>query len=339
MKKIVGILAVAAMATSMFAADVAAGLKVNTDMFNMEFKDGAKPTVLKAGLDSGGYYWGSRLQLGVSTDKAGGQFVLSYHGWDKSYGNWSEWSNGHVNNTDFHLYDYNVWFKPFDMLKISLLNQGDHLNNSYTDDKRVMHIDGAWKLDLTPIEGLTVSATLGNEWVKAGEFQDTGLKVTYGADFGTVGAMAIAKTNFKAWTFGAGYSGTVGPASVFADAAVSLADSKAKDLAIDMQAKVAFEPVTFTCFALYGNTLANSDNAIADNSLLLRAKGEVKIDAATVYVQVTDDDLIADNFEMSVQPGVVFNVGAASCEFGAKVTIKPNGTSSISCPFTVGVNF
>ena len=46
MKKIIGILAVAAMATSMFAADVAAGLKVNTDMFNMEFKDGAKPTVL-----------------------------------------------------------------------------------------------------------------------------------------------------------------------------------------------------------------------------------------------------------------------------------------------------
>lgn len=327
MKKIIGIMAVAAMATSMFAADVAAGLKVNTDMFNMEFKDGAKPTVLKAGLDSGGYYWGSRLQLGVSTDKAGGQLALSYQ----------SWADGA--SADFHLHDYNVWFKPFDMLKISLLNQGDHLNESYTNQKRVMHIDGAWKLDLTPIEGLTVSATLGNEWVKAGEFQDTGLKVTYGADFGTVGAMAIAKTNFKAWTFGAGYSGTVGPASVFADAAVSLADSKAKDLAIDMQAKVSFEPVTFTCFALYGNTLANSGNAIADNSLLLRAKGEVKIDAATVYVEVKDDDLIADNFEMSVKPGVVFNVGAASCEFGAKVTIKPNGTSSISCPFMVGVNF
>ena len=332
MKKIVGILAVAAMATSMFAAEVAAGLKVNTDMFNMEFKDGAKPTVLNAGLDSGGYYWGSRLQLAVSSDKAGGQLALSYHGWDAA-------KEGCTNGPNFYLHDYKVWFKPFDMLKISLLNQGDHLNNSYVDDKRVMHIDGAWKLDLTPIENLTVSATLGNEWVKAGEFQDTGLKVTYGADFGTVGAMAIAKTNFKAWTFGAGYSGTVGPASVFADAAVSLADSKAKDLAIDMQAKVAFEPVTFTCFALYGNTLANSGNAIADNSLLLRAKGEVKAGAATVYVEVKDDDLIADNFVMSVQPGVVFNVGAASCDFGAKVTIDPKGTSSISCPFTVGVNF
>ncbi len=330
MKKIMAAAAMAALvAGAACAADVTGALKVGTDMFNMNFEDGAKPTVLKSGVESGGYYWGTRLQVGVSTEKAGAQLALSYQSWDN-------WDKLHC---DLYLHDAQVWVKPIDMLKLSILGQGDHLNNSYVDDQRVMHVDGAWKADLTPVEGLTVSATLADKLVDNGDLKDAGLKVAYGADFGTVGAMFIAKDTFKDLRFGAGYSGSFGPVDVFADAAIGLNDGKANNLAFDAQAVVKFEPVTVKAFCLYENTLADSGNAAADNKLLLRAKVEAALDPVTLYLEVKDDDFIADNFKMSVNPGVSFNIGAAGCDFGAVFTIDQNGTSSVKCPFTVSVGF
>ncbi len=329
MKKIMAIGAMAAMvAGAAFAADVSGALKVSTDMFNMEFKDGASPTVLGTGVASGGMGWGTRLQTSINGEKAGAQFSLSYHDWEDPA-------------VDLFLHDTSVWFKPVDMLKVSILNQGDHINNSFENDKRVMHLDGAWKVELTPVAGLSFTTTLADKWINNGDVQDTGFQIAYKADgIGRFAAMMIGKDNFKDLRFGAGYSNKFADMiDMFADFAIGVKEGEANDLSFDAQAILTAGPATIKFFALYNNTLANSDDAMVDNSLLIRFKPSVKVGDATIYCDLADDDVIAEDVKMTVKPGVEFSVGEAACDFGAEFKIDAGtDTYKVSCPFTVAVN-
>ena len=111
MKKIVGILAAAAIATSVFAADVSASTKIDGILFSY---DNAKTfSLLKEGNGSH-IYAQPNMTFSVSDDKAGATIMLT--------------SDTDSDSTDVRLYKQTIWFKPVDAVKITLGNIDVALN-------------------------------------------------------------------------------------------------------------------------------------------------------------------------------------------------------------------
>ena len=309
-------MAAVAMTASVFAVDFQAAIKASTNLFGMTFANGAKPTMLEAGLDSGGAYWGSRLQANIYGDRCSAQFALSYHSWDSL-------------GVQFGLNDYKVTFDPFAALSVQILNADDKMNESYTDQKKVMGAAGAWKATIKPVDGLAIDVTLPSKWMDAGNIGSTSVKVGYSADFGTISAMMIANNNFKAMRLGAGFAGKAGEVAYFADAAIDVLGSVA-NLAVDAQADANIDTINVKAYVLYENSLNNSQ------SLLLRAKASMALDGATAYCEIKDDNLMGP-FAMTVNPGVGFKVGGADLDLGLKLEI--GSAVAVSVPFSASVSF
>ena len=100
MKKIVGILAAAAMVASVFAADLTGGVRLAGDLFNY---DGTAEAAKALKLDNQNRNWEVPLTLSVSSDNAGGTFKF----WDNE-------------SSAFETGKWAIWFKPMDMLKVNL---------------------------------------------------------------------------------------------------------------------------------------------------------------------------------------------------------------------------
>ncbi len=97
MKKIVGILTAAALATSVFAVDVAAQLKMGTTLFDKDTK-----AILTSPESSGWDDNNTFFKLSASTEKAGAEM--------------------HFSAKDVTFYNYSLWFKPVDALKVTVGN-------------------------------------------------------------------------------------------------------------------------------------------------------------------------------------------------------------------------
>lgn len=107
MKKIVGIIAAAAMATSVFAVDLNSMIQFDGDLMNYS-KDGGFKAFELNDYDPQGtsdYVW----KLSASGDKAGGEI------WYYSSADGNPASGATVNQ-------YTIWFKPIDQLKVSVGN-------------------------------------------------------------------------------------------------------------------------------------------------------------------------------------------------------------------------
>ena len=100
MKKIVAGLAALAMAASVFAVDVTAQLKMESDIFDSTSKS-VLTTPVSTGWDGNNTY----LKFSASGDKSGAQFSL----------------NG-ADGEDIDFLNYSLWFKPVDALKITIGN-------------------------------------------------------------------------------------------------------------------------------------------------------------------------------------------------------------------------
>jgi len=122
MKRLVGILTVLMLAVSVFALDVSAGIKFEADLLNY---DGDDFRVLA--VRNGTSQWNQGLTFSVGTEKAGGQFKI--------------WPNGLVGNHsgwDWRVFNaimggWNLWFKPFDGMTVSLGNVGAGINEEQID--------------------------------------------------------------------------------------------------------------------------------------------------------------------------------------------------------------
>ncbi len=114
MKKIVGILAVAAMATSLFAADIAAHIQLDGSIIGQN-GDGVGFLKLKK-LDPTADQ--PNFTMSVSSDTAGAQ-LMHYAGTD----------DHDVKDSSF--VEWNLWFKPLDGLKVTLGNYEYKLNNPH----------------------------------------------------------------------------------------------------------------------------------------------------------------------------------------------------------------
>jgi len=113
MKKIVGIIAAVAMAASVFAVDFSAGFQLKGNLFQYDETSGARALNLNTSNSKDD----KPFVFSVSGDRAGGQLKLFT-------------SEGKTANdaVEFDAQALNIWFKPFDAVRVDLGNTDFGLN-------------------------------------------------------------------------------------------------------------------------------------------------------------------------------------------------------------------
>ncbi len=200
MKKIVGILAAAAIATSVFAADVSASTKIDGSLFSYSAD---KTFALFTEFNGSHVYANPNITFSVSDDKAGAKIELTT---DTDKGMWQ--ADGYQDvargKTTVGLEYQQIWFKPVDALKITVGDYDVALNKetikwtesvygaSSGQDRAgyllSVNVD-AFSLDfgMHAWNGAWFTKTDGVDGEAAREFF---LKAGYSADFGSIGVWA-----------------------------------------------------------------------------------------------------------------------------------------------------
>ncbi len=244
MKKIVGIFAAAAvLATSVFAADVSAKVKLDGNLLNVDGtkeKDGVSAVMIKHNTDES---WNPVLKMAVSGDNYGAEVGFYIGNWDAT--KMGGWNHGYGTG----LKEWKIWFKPIDVLKFNIGRIDASLNTDSIDyDTRLynydewgyqaelaidaftlnlgFHMDQAeswlWQEQVTvkQADGTTDAVdALGNKiYETKTHVRGLGIKAAYAADFGTIIALADFKDTFETIFVGAGYNNQFGDLRLFVDA-------------------------------------------------------------------------------------------------------------------------
>ena len=318
MKKIVSILAVAAMAASMFAVDVSVTSKLSSTLFSY---DGAneKVSALSGLANAQNANYATISSMSVSTDNAGASIKF----WGTSKADADNLTYGAIS----------VWFKPTDMVKLSFLGNDDGLfgdkYNGYEANK-LAAIPAGYGVEIAT-NGLTVKINAANDWMSKAKdadvvIGDTGIKVAYGADFGSVAAIVDFKNTFKDVTFGAGYSGNFGDVGVVLTAAY---DVKAKKALIVPSLGGSVEGI--------GYALCAPVTIVKDaNKFGLYASASYTVNSIGLKAYFEDANLAADTFACKVGLDVTGNVGIASWKVAPSYTTD---TKVFAIGFETGVSF
>ena len=247
MKKIVGILAAAAvLATSVFAADVSAMVKLDGKLLNVDTtkeKDGVSAVSIGHNTDE---HWNPVLKMAVSGDNYGAEVGFYIGKWDygENPSKWQGWNHGY----GVGLKEWKIWFKPIDVLKFNIGRIDASLNTDSIDyDTRVynydewgyqaelaidaftlnlgfhMDQDESWlwqeEVEVKDANGTTLTDANGNKITEGKtHVRGLGLKAAYAADFGTIIALADFKDTFETIFVGAGYNNQFGDLRLFVDA-------------------------------------------------------------------------------------------------------------------------
>jgi hypothetical protein len=218
MKKIVGIIAAVAMATSVFAVDFAARTVMEGSIASGTIDvDGDDAT--KAGKFN---FWNlskkdqkdaDALVISASTDKAGANFQF--------------WYNYAGNDADLKVRTTKIWFKPIDMLKVtvgdvSLKTFGETLDYWKSPDggDAATHQTWSWSgyssvegsgvaLELTPVDGLYIAG---------------GLVAPTGSDFAAINFNSKDDETYASWGIDVKY-GLAGVAGIPMNIAASYRDA------------------------------------------------------------------------------------------------------------------
>ena len=318
MKKIVSILAVAAMAASMFAVDVSVTSKLSSTLFEY---DGKAETVSALGeLDNAQKAnYATISSMSVSTENAGASIKF--------------WGTGKADKGNLNYGAISVWFKPTDMVKLSFLGNDDGLfgdkYNGYEANK-LAAIPAGYGVEIAT-NGLTVKINAANDWMSKAKdadvvIGDTGIKVAYGADFGSVAAIVDFKNTFKDVTFGAGYSGNFGDVGVVLTAAY---DVKAKKALIVPSLGGSVEGI--------GYALCAPVTIVKDaNKFGLYASASYTVNSIGLKAYFEDANLAADTFACKIGLDVTGNVGIASWKVAPSYTTD---TKVFAIGFETGVSF
>ena len=243
MKKIVGILAAAAvLATSVFAADVSAKVKLDGKLLNVDTtkeKDGVSAVSIGHNTDES---WNPVLSMAVSGDNYGASVGFYIGKWDAT--KMGDWNHGY----GVGLKEWKIWFKPIDVLKFNIGRIDASLNTDSIDyDTRVYNYDEwgyqaelaidaftlnlgfhmdqgeSWlwqeEVEVKDANGTTLTDANGNKITEGKtHVRGLGLKAAYAADFGTIIALADFKDTFETIFVGAGYNNQFGDLRLFVDA-------------------------------------------------------------------------------------------------------------------------
>ena len=363
MKKIVGILAAAAVATSVFAADVSAATKIKGTLFSY---DADKTITLFSEVNDSHDYANPNITFSISDDKAGATIKLTTDG-NKGDSITDIYSEIVAQTTQ------TIWFKPVDALKITVGNFDVALNKEQIDwTESVTGLGGNGFLVSVNVEGFGLDLGLsqadnGNWFEKADAAEDPTIKAFfvkagYSADFGNIGAYvefnrAGAERKVYAWHddlfqgwllkkgaikdlhFGAGYGNNFNGINMFVNVAGFMAD-KFEWIRPELYAAGSVEDFGYAAFVA-PVIFTNSDYDI-DPACELTVKLTYKIDSITPYVYFNDKDLLADDFVSTIKIGATGSVGAMGYNVWAQIDTgkgDANDKVAFSVPFELTVSF
>lgn len=316
MKKIVGIIAAVAMAASVFAVDFSAGARVEGDLFSY---NGTSKTLSALTLSQNNQDYHKPFQFTISGDRAGATVKINTV--DK---------NTSTNST------YNIWFKPFDAVKVEF---GSVSLAMHTETmgwyRRILNYD-TWGYkaaatfgDATVTLGLIPAA--GGAWFTKADgidavIAETNLAVEYNADFGNIMVMADFTDSFDTIKVAAGYKGTFDAFSFFVDYMFAKAASNTNSITADI--KYAQDAITFEAYTKI--------DIAASTAVQLVSRFSYAFDAFNSYLEFDSGNILADSFDATIKADVSGNLGALAWEVAAQYAI---GSKTFSVPFNVAVSF
>ena len=374
MKKIVGIMAAAAIATSVFAADVSAATKMKGQLFSY---DNAKNLGIFTQSNDSHDYANPNITFSISDEKAGATVKLTTDGKEATEG---------IRQTT-----QTIWFKPVDALKVTLGSFDQALNKEQIKwTESAANLGGNGLLLSLNVEGFGLDFGIENTdgdpvsykdglaayWFLKEDGKDNAsikpffIKASYAADFGSIagfvdfnhsgrdpiyaghdylfngyGAAGYTPKDGAVTDvfFGAGYNNTFNGINVFVNVLGYMAD---KFEWVRPEAYVAGSADAFSYKLFVAPTIfMDSDwKKAKDKSLDLQvlAYAQYALDAATVYARFDDVNVLADKFESEIRFGAQGSVGGMG--YNAWLQINTGkGTDKdkvdISVPFELTYNF
>ncbi len=235
MKKIVGILAAAAvLATSVFAADVSAKVKLDGSLLNVDGtkdKTGVSAVSIQHNTDES---WNPVISLATSGDNYGASVSFYVGNWNAT--KMGGWNSGYGIGAK----EWKIWIKPVDVLKFnigridaSLFTESiDWSNRTYNYDEWGYQAEiaaGGFSLNL----GLHMGNP-GDSWLtqyldknnnSAITISGLGVKAAYSADFGSIAALFDFKGGKGTWTAATAEKKEV---AILADGSIGIKTTAAK---------------------------------------------------------------------------------------------------------------
>lgn len=357
MKKIITGIAALAMLTSVFAVDFTAGFQLKGDVLSYN-GDSKNIDVFK--LSHENTKDDKPFIFSISSDKVGGTLkfydnsstkFVTYN--DKNYNGEYDEDEFSVDAVSVMMANYwNIWFKPLDFLKVDLGNHDTKLNcEQITWWMGKVLATSDWGIKATfNFDALSISAMLnaanGTYWASkpnGGKLTlgETALYASYGADFGTISALFVAKDTFKDIAIGAGYKNTFGSITMFADAAFNYVKDGDNTLAVDADVKYAQDALSAEAYVKW--SASDIENIKKDTmDIMLQAKVGYNVSGGTVYVKFVDKDVFdflkKSNLD-TLELGFDGYMGAMSYNIAAKVSSTWAGKINFSVPFWVRLGF
>lgn len=223
-------MAAAAIATSVFAADVSAKVKLDGNLFNYDGTSDKTPVsavMIKHNTDES---WNPVLKMATSGDNYGAEIGFYVGKWDATA--MGDWNHGYGSG----LKEWKIWFAPVDNLKLKVGRIDASLNTDSIDyDTRIFNYDEWGYQAEYSADALTLNVGLhtgnpGDYWLsqsydKAKDETKTnvagfGVYGAYNADFGALSVLFDANKTFEDIKAGVGYKNAFGDLNLFADAAL-----------------------------------------------------------------------------------------------------------------------
>ena len=335
MKKIVGIIAAALLTTAVFAADVSTMIHGWTNLLSMDLAtDGAKPEFLgiRDPFDRKFRWYSTGIGFSVTADKCGASFEL-----DTQRVHPNDWS--FVAERVATVENVKAYVQPTDAVKITVGAIGLQSNTETIDYTKLRAFEDkeGWAIDLTPVDGLTINTMLVTGaprgwgwayWGSNGKIGETAAKIGYSADFGSV--FALVDYADPVTDISAGYSGNFGGVGIFADVAYTMADN-ANSLGVDLFVDGHADAFGYKVYVKFERGLDAETNA-----LCAKFRGSFGLDFGTAYLRVVTVNALADEFPIQVQPGLEFNIGAASLDVGFQFNMNTDFDSTNFSNYAAG---
>jgi len=332
MKKIVGILAAAAIAASVFAADVSAGVRLEGSLFNY-----AGGNVSALTLKHNNQYYHAPIAFSISGEKAGGTLKLT----DLD-------ANNGDKTAPVVSSAWQIWIKPIDVLKLTVGCYKNVLNQEtigwYRSASSIGNDDGtlgSWVVGLTPVDGLSIdllfAKKFGEAWFANNAVGELGLIFKYSADFGTIGVLFDANDNFKSLKFGASFAGSADSFSYFINALGFYGNSAFEKVRVELFGAFSQDALSVKLFVPADIKLGNTNDVMAMLDIGAVFRLDYALDNCTLFVEIADDDFLTNAFSMSIYPGIKTNVGACAIELGVK--LGASSAFSVDVPVSFQVAF
>ena len=369
MKKIVGILAAAAvLATSVFAADVSAKVKLTGSLLDVGIPTTSGSATFSAfGLNPHrSHDWEPDLALSYSEDKVGAEIAFK---------TLNEWGSGEGETST----NWKIWIKPIDVLKINFGRIGDSLNTESIDHSNRIYNYDEWGYRMEfASNGFTLAAALhfaqGKNFLSqyknangADSISIHSLAVygQYAADFGTIKALLDVKTASGEWAkatedsyeldpktgeikktaaktaytatpgnlfAGVGYNNAFGAFNLFVDAGMNSGLPEAGEgkigLVADVDGKFAQDALYFKAYAKL--TYADFKETVDPIAVMTIAKFAYQLDPCKVYVYFKDENLLANKFTSTIKLGAEGSFGACGWNIWGQIDTFPKAEDKIA---------